>query len=122
VHHSVCDRSSKRTPITIALGFQAKDGVVLGTDMQRTMGEMKTYDGKVDLIIFHQSGAMVAIAGAGHDDYIETAETYVLRGLAKHCRWSTLETDLKSRLLVFFDEHMSRWAYFPLSNDRALSY
>jgi hypothetical protein len=102
--------------MTIALGFQAKGGIVLCADMQKTIGEMKTYDGKVDLHIFHQTGVMVAIAGAGHDDYIHTATTYVLEGLAKHCRWSTLETDLKTRLLSFFDEHLSRWAYFPLSD------
>jgi 20S proteasome alpha/beta subunit len=106
-------RLPKRKPMTIAIGFHAKDGVVLCADMQRTIGDMKTYDGKVDLDIFHQSGAILAIAGAGHDDYIQTAKSYLLDGLSKRCPWKTLERDLRNRLLSFFDEHLNRWANFP---------
>jgi hypothetical protein len=101
--------------MTIALGLIAKDGVVLCADMQKTIGDMKTYDGKVDISIFPQTGVIVAIAGAGDDDYIQTAKSYVLDGLRKRRSWSTLEQNLKARLLSFFETHLSPWAHFPLS-------
>jgi 20S proteasome alpha/beta subunit len=100
--------------MTIALGFHASDGVILCADMQKTIGEMKSYDGKVDLFIYPQAGVIIAIAGAGNDDYIQTAKSYVLDGFSRRRSWPALEKGLKNRLLSFFDTHLSRWANFPI--------
>ena len=98
--------------MTIALGFHTTDGVILCADTQITIGEMKTYDGKVDLHIFPQSGVIVSVAGAGHDDYIQTAKSYLLDGFSKRRTMPVLERDLRDRLLTFFSTHIAPWANF----------
>ncbi len=106
------ERLPKRKAVTITLGFHTNDGVVLCADMQRTIGDMKTYDGKIGLTIFHQAGVIVSIAGAGHDDYIETAKSYILDGFSKPLSAPAVIEGIKSRLLSFFDTHLSRWSNF----------
>src|ERR1700685_4005212 len=106
------ERLPKRKVVTIAIGFHTSDGVILCADMQKTIGEMKTYDGKVGLNIFHQAGAIIAVAGAGHEDYIETAKSYVLDGFSEPQEWPEVERGLRGRLLEFFKTHIGPWANF----------
>jgi len=109
------NRLPKRKTMTIGIGFQATDGVIICADMQKTIGDMKTYDGKVDLHIFHNAEVTLAIAGAGHDDYIQTAKSYILDGIKDQtCTWPEFESYLRDGLLAFFDTHMARWSSFSI--------
>lgn len=102
--------------MTIALGFHASDGVVLCADMQKTIGEMKTYDGKVGLDIFHNVGAVMSVAGAGHEDYIQTAKSYLVDVFSKQQTWPAVKENLREALLCFFRTHIGPWASFRAEN------
>jgi len=105
--------------MTIALGLRANDGIVLCADTQKTIsGYIKTYDGKIDLHAYNDPRVVVAIAGAGTEDYIDTAQQTLLNDFSEELRQSeNLHTSipivLKERFLRFFDDHLARWAYFP---------
>lgn len=107
--------------MTIALGLVGNDGLVLGADMQRTIGGYtKTFDGKVPLILYNEHRIAISIAGAGTENYIETARRVLLddfpEQLEKHQSMplqDRIPYILKERFLMFFDDHMARWAYFP---------
>lgn len=98
--------------MTVALGFVANDGIVLGADMQQTIGDIKTYDGKIGLYIFSHGGVIAAV-GAGDVDYIQTAISWVAKDFPSFVTPERVESELRKRCLRFFDEHLSRWAFFP---------
>lgn len=122
-HHipsSKRERLLKRKAMTIALGLWANDGLVLCADTEKTIsGYIKTYDGKIDEHLYNDPRIIVAIAGAGTEDYINTARGVLLEDLPEELkrRQGSLHHNIpalfKERLLNFFDEHLSRWAYFP---------
>lgn len=98
--------------MTIALGFAANDGLLLCADMEQTIGgQIKTYDGKVQEIIFHE--AAVTVVGAGDVDYIRTAISAVTADFPDSGTLPEVEEELRERLLKFFDDHLARWASFP---------
>jgi hypothetical protein len=97
--------------VTIALGFVANDGLLLCADMEQTIGDIKTYDGKVRDIIFKE--AAITVVGAGHVDYIQTAISAVVDHFPDSGTLPEVEEELRGRLLRFFDDHLARWASFP---------
>jgi len=99
--------------MTIAIGFWANDGIAICADTQQTMGHLKTYDGKIGLHIFHDPRVVMAIAGAGNHDYIQTAKDVMLDDWPDCANLKEVRATLKQRLLSFFDEHLAKWAYFP---------
>jgi len=80
--------------MTIAIGFHANDGVILAADMQQTIGDMKTYDGKVHTHLFDR--VALAIAGAGYDDYIQTAMDALVDDFPNHASFVELKSELKT--------------------------
>jgi len=104
--------------VTIAMGLRANDGIVLCADSQQTVsGYIKIYDGKVDLSLFREPRVALAIAGAGTHDYIQTARQVILgdfpEELKKHKSIHLgIPIVLRERFLKFFDDHLSRWAYY----------
>jgi 20S proteasome alpha/beta subunit len=112
-------RLPQRKRMTIALGLRANDGIVLCADSQKTIsGYIKTYDGKVDLHGYRDPRVIVAIAGAGTEDYIDTAQLMLLNDFDDELKQrgnlhGSIPIVLKERFLKFFDEHLARWAYFP---------
>jgi 20S proteasome alpha/beta subunit len=99
--------------MTIAVGFVANDGIAICADTLQTVGNLKTYDGKVDLHIFNDPRIVMAIAGAGSHDYIKTAKDVLLDDFPDCTDLKEVRTTLKQRLLSFFDDHLAKWAYFP---------
>jgi 20S proteasome alpha/beta subunit len=99
--------------MTIAIGFVANDGIAICADTLQTIGHLKTYDGKVDLHIFHQPRIVMAIAGSGTHDYIKTAKDVMLDDWPACANLKEVKMTLKQRLLSFFDDHLAKWAYFP---------
>lgn len=96
--------------MTIALGFRASDGVLLCADMQVTIGEMKTYDGKIVETIFHNDSRLtISIAGAGDEDYIKTAREALLIDFPNDICADILKRELKGRLLAFWRNHLLPW-------------
>ena len=104
----------RKKQVTIALGFCANDGLLLCADMEQTIGDIKTYDGKVEDVIFHE--AAITIVGAGDVDYIRTAISAVTADFPASGTLPEVEKELRERLLKFFDDHLARWAYFPASD------
>jgi 20S proteasome alpha/beta subunit len=99
--------------MTIAIGLVANDGIAICADTLQTIGNLKTYDGKVDLHIFTDPHVVIAIAGSGNHDYIKTAKDEVLDEWPDCKNLKEVRDTLKQRLLSFFDEHLAKWAYFP---------
>lgn len=102
--------------MTIGLGLVGNDGLVLCADMQRTIsGYTKTFDGKVGTHIFHNPRVVLSIAGAGDEDYIETAKQILLADFPEELEkrsdqiHENIPVVLKERFLNFFDEHLARW-------------
>jgi 20S proteasome alpha/beta subunit len=106
-------RLPKRKAVTIAIGFVANDGIAICADTQQTIGNLKTYDGKVDLHIFHEPRIAMIIAGAGNHDYIKTATDVMLEDWPGCANLKEVRATFKQRLLSFFDDHLAKWAYFP---------
>lgn len=97
--------------MTIAIGFQCNDGIVLCADSQQTRsGYIKTYAGKVSLHIYKD--LMLAAAGAGDTDYIETATLQALGDFPDCASLDEVRETIEQRLLAFFDQHLARWAPF----------
>lgn len=104
-------RPLERKPMTVAVGFKCNDGVVLATDSQHTIvGYSKEYKGKISTSIFQN--LTIAIAGAGEDDYIESAREYALDGIRECKNIAEIRDHLRQKLLCFFDEHLARWSIF----------
>jgi hypothetical protein len=106
--------------MTIALGLVANDGLVLCADTQKTIsGYIKTFDGKVHTHLYPEPWIALAIAGAGIEDYIDTARQVLLDNFPEELKQRTgsihsnIPVLLKERFLKFFDDHIARWAYFP---------
>lgn len=96
--------------MTIAIGLSANEGVLLCADMQKTIGDMKTYDGKIVETIFHNENRLtLAVAGAGYEDYIKTAREALTSDFPESIRADTLKHELKSRLIAFWREHLLPW-------------
>lgn len=111
-------RLPKETAVTIAIGLCGNGGVVLATDSQHTVsGYIKTDRGKIRTTIFHDTLTVVAIAGSGTSDYIETAMDKAIDGIGELDSFPEIVATLETNLLEFFDKHLARWAYFP-ENDR----
>ncbi|MGH9684379.1 MAG: hypothetical protein ACRD4S_12310 [Candidatus Acidiferrales bacterium] len=103
-------RLPKAKPMTIAIGFRANDGVLICADMQKTVGEMKTYDGKIEEIIFHSKSRLtLAIVGSGYDDYIQTARQALTADFPADIPANDLKQELRTRLLEFWKEHLLPW-------------
>jgi hypothetical protein len=72
----------------------------------------------VDLHAYNDPRVVVAIAGAGTEDYIDTAQQVLLNDFSEELKQRenlhvSIPIILKERFLRFFDEHLARWAYFP---------
>lgn len=97
--------------MTIGLGFSANDGLLLCADMEQTIGgQIKTYDGKVEEIVFHD--AAIAVVGAGDVDYIQTAISAIKNDFPESAPFPEVEKHLQETLLKFFDNHLARWSSF----------
>jgi hypothetical protein len=109
--------------MTIAIGFRSNDGVLVCADSQLTVGEVKNYDGKVDLHVFYEKGKpskyrlSFAVAGAGDVDYIATARTKLMADFPECQNDKEMAVELERRWLEFFNSHLAPWAYFP-ADDR----
>ena len=102
--------------MTIAVGLRSNRGIVLCADTELSVGDVKTYDGKVDLHIFHDQGKYrltFALAGAGDTDYIRTAQSQLMKEFPKCQNVAEVEAQLEKRWLEFFNKHLAPWAYFP---------
>jgi len=104
--------------MTIALGLVANDGLVLCADTQQTIsGYIKTYDGKVDMHLYPEPRIVLAIAGAGTKDYIDTARQSLLENFPEELERRQepmslrIQVLLKERFLKFFDEHLALGAF-----------
>jgi hypothetical protein len=110
--------------MTIAIGFRSNDGILICADTELTVGEVKNYEGKVDLTIFYEKGdtnsqyrLCFAIAGAGDMDYIATARTKLMADFPECQNHKEMAAELERRWLEFFNDHLAPWAYFP-ADDR----
>jgi hypothetical protein len=117
----------KRLPdterMTIAIGFRSNDGVLICADTQLAVGDVKNYEGKVDLHVFYEKSnhtqyrLSFAIAGAGDVDYIATARAKLMAGFPECENDKEMAVELERRWLEFFNSHLAPWAYFP-ADDR----
>jgi hypothetical protein len=85
--------------------------ILLCADSQLTTGYTKHFKSKIDTIIF-QNNLTIAATGSGESDYVDTAISKITQGLMPSDSVGKIEVELKDRLLSFFDESLSRWAYY----------
>jgi hypothetical protein len=101
--------------VTIAAGFRSNEGIVLCADTEETLGDIKLWRGKIATVMYKDMRHIVAFAGAGWTDYIETAIQEVQDRLSNCSGMDEIRTHLKKGLLRFFEGHLARWAGFPES-------
>jgi 20S proteasome alpha/beta subunit len=110
-------RLPKEATVTIAIGLSCNEGIVIAADSQETVsGYIKSHRGKVHTIIF-PGFTVLAFAGSGQSDYIDTAIEKAIDGLHDLKTIPEIQQALEENLLGFFDKHLARWAYFP-ENER----
>jgi len=71
---------------------------------------MKQDEGKIDTCFM--GDFVVAVAGAGTTDYIQTAVDAITRRGLEFTSLLQLEIVLRDKLLEFFDRHLLRWSNF----------
>jgi hypothetical protein len=99
--------------MTIAVGFQCDEGIVLCADTEETAGNIKQRTGKIVLTAHPEMKHIVAFAGAGWTDYVLTAIEKATDGLGKCNGIKEIAHHLEEKLVGFFDGHLANWAYFP---------
>lgn len=97
--------------MTIAVGFACDEGIILATDSQETLSDLAK-EHREKIVTTFTKDYIVAFAGAGDSDYIETAieeaEDY-LRGCKTIKDIKDIREKLKEGLLAFFVKHLLIW-------------
>jgi 20S proteasome alpha/beta subunit len=99
--------------MTIAVGFQCDEGIVLCADTEETAEPFKQRTRKVVLTSDPERKHLVAFAGAGSTDYILTAIEKATDGLGECSGIEKIAHHLEENLVGFFNAHLANWAYFP---------
>lgn len=99
--------------MTIAVGFQCDEGIVLCADTEETAGDIKQWRRKVVLTCDPERKHLVAFAGAGWTDYVLTAIEKATDGLGECNGIGEITDHLEEKLVGFFDGHLANWACFP---------
>lgn len=106
--------------MSIVVGLQAKDGIVLGADSQETIGYTKDLSkGKVVIMAFPASEqpkrpiVTCTFAGAGWSDYIATANDKISDALGECSNLVQVQKALDKCLRKFHNERIAPWHSFP---------
>lgn len=107
-------RLPREKSMTIAAGLLSQEGLVLCSDSQETIsGYIKQDKSKVRMVVFRNFA--FGVTGSGTTDYIDTAIATVFDDLPESATVSEICRTLKKNWIGFFDDHLSRWAYYPES-------
>jgi hypothetical protein len=102
--------------MTIAVGFQCDEGIVLCADTEETAGDIKQWRRKVVLTGDPEGKHIVAFAGAGWTDYVLAAIEKAIDGLGGCNGIEKIAHHLEEKLVGFFDGHLANWASFPAAD------
>lgn len=95
--------------MTAIIGLKCNEGIVLCADSQESVQAvyLKGHRGKIITHIYENS--VVAFAGSGPNDYVDTAIETAAEGIADDANFLEVRDHIQANLLKFFDVHLSRW-------------
>jgi 20S proteasome alpha/beta subunit len=112
---------TKKVPMTIAMGFPCRDGLVLCADTQEVISGYVKTDTEKMTIIQSAPDYNVVITGAGDGDFIEMVIQEVHAALNSNHPGEPIQRVIKKTLLQLFNDRVVPYANFPYDERPAAS-